>query len=151
MNKPKCNEYDYINFLVATPRSYSCVEAASVQPESHHMPSHDAFTRLLTRLEPDAATLWQEAQSQVVRQAGVLIIDDSTLDKPYARQIELAGAPWYRGNGKRRSPWEPQNRKVRRQDRESSLAIKVTQPKNKVTMILDSPSDCGPEPKGPRA
>ena len=58
------------------------------------MPSHDAFTRLFTRLEPDAATLWQEAQSQVLRQAGVLIIDDSTLDKPYARQIELVSRHW---------------------------------------------------------
>ena len=47
MNKPRCNEYDYIDFLVATPRSYSCVEAASVQPERDEMPSHDAFTRLV--------------------------------------------------------------------------------------------------------
>lgn len=94
MNRPRCNEYDYINFLVATPRNYSCVEAASVQPERDDVPSHDAFTRLLTRLEPDAAALWQEAQSQVMRQAGVLIIDDSTLDKPYARQIELVSRHW---------------------------------------------------------
>jgi hypothetical protein len=58
------------------------------------MPSHDAFTRLLTRLEPDAEALWQEAQSQVERQSGVLLIDDSTLDKPYARQIELVSRHW---------------------------------------------------------
>lgn len=94
MNKPRCNEYDYIHFLVATPRSYSCVEAAAVQPERDKMPSHDAFTRLLTRLEPDAAALWQEAQSQVERQAGVLILDDSTLDKPYARRIDLVSRHW---------------------------------------------------------
>jgi hypothetical protein len=58
------------------------------------MPRHDAFTRLLTRLEPSAATLWQEAQSQVERSKGVLIVDDSTLDKPYAQQIELVGRHW---------------------------------------------------------
>lgn len=94
MNKPRCSEYDYIDFLIATPRSYSCVEAAAVQPERDKMPKHDAFTRLLTRLEPDAATLWQEAASQVERQRGVLLIDDSTLDKPYARQIELVSRHW---------------------------------------------------------
>jgi putative transposase len=55
------------------------------------MPSHDAFTRLLTRLEPSAEALWQEAQHQVVREQGVLVIDDSTLDKPYAKAIELVG------------------------------------------------------------
>lgn len=94
MNKARCNEYDYIHFLVASPRNYSCVEAANVQPEQDKMPSHDAFTRLLTRLEPDAAALWQEAQSQVALQAGVLVIDDSTLDKPYARQMALVSRHW---------------------------------------------------------
>jgi hypothetical protein len=94
MNKPRCNEYDYIDFLIATPGSYSCVEAAAVQPERDKMPGHDAFTRLLTRLEPDATTLWQEAASQIERESGVLLIDDSTLDKPYARQIELVSRHW---------------------------------------------------------
>lgn len=65
MNNARCNEYGYIHFWVATPRSYSCVEAAAMQPEQANMPSHDAFTRRLMRLEPDAAALWQEAQSQV--------------------------------------------------------------------------------------
>jgi putative transposase len=55
------------------------------------MSAHDAFTRLLTRLEPIAVALWQETQSKVERQQGVLILDDSTLDKPYAQQIELVG------------------------------------------------------------
>jgi putative transposase len=94
MNKAKCNEYDYINFLVATPRSYSCVEAGTVQPERVDMPGHDAFTRLLTRLEPDPSALWQEAESQIDRRRGVLVIDDSTLDKPYARAIELVTRHW---------------------------------------------------------
>lgn len=58
------------------------------------MPSHDAFTRLLKRLEPSAEMLWTEAQSQVERSKGVLIIDDSTLDKPYAKAIELVGRHW---------------------------------------------------------
>lgn len=94
MNAARCNAQNYIDFLIATPRSYSCLEAAKVQPEGARMPSHDAFTRLLKRLEPTADELWQESQTQVVLEQGVLIIDDSTLDKPYARQIELVSRHW---------------------------------------------------------
>jgi len=94
MNKARCNANDYIDFLIATPQNYSCVEAGKVQPAGPKKPGHDAFTRLLTRLEPSAEVLWQEAQSQVERSKGVLIVDDSTLDKPYAKAIELVGRHW---------------------------------------------------------
>ena len=62
-----------------------------VQPDS---PAHDAFTRLLHRLEPDPGALWEESRSQVNKADGVLVLDDSTLDKPYAKAIELVGRHW---------------------------------------------------------
>jgi putative transposase len=62
MNPAKYNEYEYINFLIASPKVYSCTEAARVQPEQANPPAHDAITRLLHRLELDSATLWAEAQ-----------------------------------------------------------------------------------------
>ncbi len=94
MNPPKCTAEDYINFLVATPKVCSATEAARVQPESPDPAAHDAYTRLLHRLEPDPATLWQEAQGQVVLHAGLLVFDDSTLDHLYARKIELVVRHW---------------------------------------------------------
>jgi putative transposase len=94
MNPPKCKDEDYINFLIATPRQVSATEAARVQPEREEAPAHDAFTRLLQRLEPDAETLWQEARTQVGLDQGVLVIDDSTLDKPYAKKIALVTRHW---------------------------------------------------------
>jgi putative transposase len=94
MNRAKVRAEDYIDFLIATPVAYSAVEAARVQPPQDDPPAHDAFTRLLDRLEPEPATLWQESQPQVRRTEGVLVIDDSTLDKPYARQIELVTRHW---------------------------------------------------------
>ncbi len=94
MNAPKVSPEDYIQFLVASPRVVSGTEAARVQPEQARAPAHDAFTRLLHRLEPDPATLWAEAQGQVDRTAGVLILDDTTLDKPYARHMELVARHW---------------------------------------------------------
>jgi len=83
MNKPRCADEDYIQFLLASPVTASATEAA-----------HDAFTRLLHRLEPDPATLWHEVEGQVERQRGVLVVDDSTLDKPYAQKMELVHRHW---------------------------------------------------------
>jgi len=94
MNPPKCSDEDYINFLIASPRQVSATEAAKVQSEQANAPTHDAFTRLLHRLEPGAATLWSEARAQSSLDTGILVIDDSTLDKPYARKMELVTRHW---------------------------------------------------------
>lgn len=94
MNPPKCQDEDYINFLIATPRQVSATEAARVQPEQDQAPAHDAFTRLLQRLEPDPETVWGEAQTQVSLEQGILVLDDSTLDKPYAKQMDLVTRHW---------------------------------------------------------
>jgi len=94
MNAPKCRPEDYINFLVVSPRVVSGMEAARVQPIQDDPPAHDAFTRLLHRLEPNPDTLWAEAMPLVRRDAGILVLDDSTLDKPYARKIGLLTRHW---------------------------------------------------------
>src|SRR5450631_3732502 len=92
--KPKCVDKDYIDFLVASPKAFCCTEAAAVQPESPDAAAHDAFTRLLHRLEPNPVTLWNEARPLVHRKGGLLVLDDSTLDKLYAKKIELVGRHW---------------------------------------------------------
>ncbi len=82
MNPPRATDLDYIDFLVGTPRQASACEAARVQPASPLAPAHDAFTRLLARLEPDPETLWREVRPHVRRGDSVLIVDDTVLDKP---------------------------------------------------------------------
>lgn len=94
MNAPRCDEFDYLDFLIAAPGPVSCTEAARVQPVAGRAPAHDAFTRLLTRLEPNPDALWAEAEPLVAKAAGALVIDDSTLDKPYARKVELVTRHW---------------------------------------------------------
>ena len=94
MNPPRATDRDYIDFLVGTPRQASACEAARVQPASPLAPAHDAFTRLLARLEPDPETLWQEVRPHVRRANGILIVDDTVLDKPYAHKIGLVGHFW---------------------------------------------------------
>jgi putative transposase len=91
MNAPKVTETEYIQFLIAAQRVYSCVEAERVSPEGA---AHDAYTRLLSRVPPDTEALWEEAKGLVKLNEGVLILDDSTLDKPYAKQIELVTRHW---------------------------------------------------------
>jgi hypothetical protein len=85
---------DDINFLIASPLAYSCTEAARVQPATATMVAHDSINRFLCRGTSTPEDLWQEAQSQVVHSRGVLVIDDSTLDKPYAHPIDLAHRHW---------------------------------------------------------
>jgi putative transposase len=94
MNPPKVTDEDYINFIIATPRDVTATEAERVQPESKNAPAHDAFTRLLQRLEPDAETLWAEARTQIDLQSGILVLDDSTLEKPYSEFNALVYRHW---------------------------------------------------------
>jgi len=72
MTAPRCTASDYIDFLLATPKVVSATEAARVQPDRPHKPAHDAFTRLLHRLEPDPAALWAEVAPLVRRTGGAL-------------------------------------------------------------------------------
>jgi len=100
MNAPRCNEESYIQFLVASQGRVSCSEAARVQPRTPTAPAHDSFNRLLKRLEPDPDALWDEAEAAVEPARGALILDDSTLDKPYAKKIGLVTHHW---SGKHRT------------------------------------------------
>ena len=92
----KVDDTDYINYLVAAPRTFTCTEAARSQPERRdplNRPAHDSFNRLLERsFDPDS--LWREAKPLVKLRGGVLVVDDSTLDKPYAKRIELMTQHW---------------------------------------------------------
>jgi len=91
VNLPKTDEVDYIQFLIAAQKSFTCCEASRCQIE---LIAHDSFVRLLSRQPTDTVALWQEVEPLVKRTEGCLIIDDSTLDKPYARHIELVTRHW---------------------------------------------------------
>ena len=104
MNPPKCHDDDYIDFLIATQRQFTCTEAARSQPDSpggddeaatYSMPpAHDSFTRLLERLPQDSEALWDDAKKIIRIAEGSLIIDDTTLDKPYAEKMDYVTYHW---------------------------------------------------------
>jgi putative transposase len=68
------------------------VEAAATHPKGDV--AHDAYTRLLQRLPPHSNGLWAEVEGCVGRERGMLIIDDSTLDKAYASHMALVSNHW---------------------------------------------------------
>ena len=94
MNPPKCNDLDYIQFLIASQNTFTATEAAKTHPDGEEGPAHDAYTRLLYRTQSDGHALWQEVKSLVALQAGMLVLDDSTLDKLYAQQMDLVTYHW---------------------------------------------------------
>jgi len=94
MNPPRCDAVDYIHFLIAAQRVFTCTEAARCQPTGEKAPTHDAFTRLLRRQPSDTEALWREAEGLVDKRNGFLVLDDTTLDKPYAHKMDLVTYHW---------------------------------------------------------
>lgn len=90
----KVSDLDYIQFLLAAQTAFSCVEAARTDGAPDNPPAHDAYTRLLTRQPPDTEALWTETQPFVHRTTGLLVADDSTLDKPHAKHMALVHRHW---------------------------------------------------------
>ena len=70
------------------------MEASRTLPMEEGAPAHDAYTPLLKRLPPDSEMMWQEVEPLIERKECVLVIDDTTLDKPYASHMALVTRHW---------------------------------------------------------
>jgi hypothetical protein len=78
----KCNDEQYIPFLLASPDHCSATEASQCHPASTVRVAHEAYTRLLHELKPQPEPLGTEVQPFISLKTGVLVIDDTMLDKP---------------------------------------------------------------------
>lgn len=87
MNTPKCDEYGYIQWLLAAQTNYTCTELEQVAGSGM---AHDAPTRMLKRERLTPHLLWKNVKSHVEKESGYLITDDSVIDKPHTRDLELA-------------------------------------------------------------
>jgi hypothetical protein len=76
----------YIEYLVSTPRNYTCTNLAA---HSEGL-SHDAVSDYLAREHLSARQLWEQVRGLIQDgPAGVLIVDDSVQNKRHSRAIEL--------------------------------------------------------------
>ena len=80
----------YIEYLIASPRNYTCSHLAE-----HLEVSHDSVSDFLTREKVTASDLWEQVKGLLQdEEEGYLIVDDSVQDKRYSQKIELARYQW---------------------------------------------------------
>jgi len=92
-NPSKVDPNDYVDFLIGAQTKFTCTEAARTEPEGEDNAAHDAYIHMLQRLTPDTNVIWMSAK-HLVKPGGVFVVDDSTIDKPYAEKIELVSYVW---------------------------------------------------------
>ena len=81
----------FTNSLIATQKQYSCTELENVSPIEL---SHDAVNRFLNSSNFEAEMLWGEVSEYISKDDGYLIFDDTLIEKPYAKKIELNKWQW---------------------------------------------------------
>lgn len=86
MQRQKCSLDLYVDFLIASQKQYSGLELSKVSPIDM---SHDSVNRWLAKNKLTPKIVWKESQSMVELKSGYLIIDDTLLDKPYAKDMAL--------------------------------------------------------------
>jgi len=88
MNRSLCSKELYCTFLQVTSQWYSAVSLSDVAP---YELSHDSITRWLSSAKCQPQEIWKAASSHVLGSGdgGVIIADDSVLNKTRSQKIEL--------------------------------------------------------------
>jgi hypothetical protein len=86
--KQKCKLDLYRDFLIANQNRYSGLELSRVEPRGNM--SHDSVTRWLMKADFRPQDLWQFAKPLVRVETGYLVLDDTVVSKPFAKNIDLA-------------------------------------------------------------
>jgi len=81
-----CTKELYCTFLRVTSQRYSALSLSEVSPIEL---SHDSISRWLSDAHCQPKDIWNEAKAHVLSTSGVLIVDDTILDKSRSEKIEL--------------------------------------------------------------
>jgi Transposase DDE domain len=84
-----CQLPTYIAFLLSEPNGTSCCRLGHVLNISH-----DSVNRFLNRESYCARDLFNEVKESIDMKGGTLSVDDTVLDKPYAKYIAYIGYFW---------------------------------------------------------
>lgn len=86
MSKSLCSKDLYCTFLRVTSQRYSALSLSEVAPIEL---SHDSISRWLSGAHCQPRDIWHEARSHVLGTHGILVADDTILDKQRSDKIEL--------------------------------------------------------------
>lgn len=86
MSRSLCSKDLYCTFLRVTSQRYSALSLSEVSPVEV---SHDSISRWLEEKKCQPKDIWQEVRNQVLETKGVLIADDTILNKSRSEKIEL--------------------------------------------------------------
>lgn len=81
-----CSKELYCTFLQVTSQRYSALSLSEVSPLSL---SHDAVSRWLAETHCQPKHIWEAAKYDVLKTQGIIIGDDSVLDKSRSEKVEL--------------------------------------------------------------
>ncbi len=94
MNPAKCDKLDYIHFMIAAQRVFTCTEAAHCQPQNAQVSSHEPSPAC----SPDSLQIprrcGRRPRDWSTLKVALLVLDDTTLDKSYARNTQLVTRHW---------------------------------------------------------
>ena len=81
----------YVEYLISTPVNYTYTNLA----EHLENTSHDAINDYLNRERHSARRLWELAEPLIEnKEEAYLIMEDSVIEKPYSKKIELVKRQW---------------------------------------------------------
>ena len=86
MTKSLCTKELYSTFLRVTSQRYSALSLSEVSPIEL---SHDSISRWLEEKHCQPKNIWNEAKTHVLETQGVLIADETVLNKSRSNKIEL--------------------------------------------------------------
>ena len=85
----KCTLPTYVSFLLSEPKSTSCLRLSEIDGVSH-----DSVNRFLNRETYEPIDLFNEVKKHIALEGGTLGVDDTVIDKPYAKYIAYIGYFW---------------------------------------------------------
>jgi len=86
MSKSKCSKDLYCAFLKVTSQRYSALSLSEVSPISL---SHDSVSRWLESSHVRPKDVWDKAKSHIIGGQGIVVADESVLNKNRSQKIEL--------------------------------------------------------------
>lgn len=86
MSRSLCSKDLYCTFLRVTSQRYSALSLSQVSPEEL---SHDSISRWLEQEKCQPKEIWGKARDHVIKTQGVIIADETVLNKSRSEKIEL--------------------------------------------------------------